>query len=107
MKRGLPASVYILGGLGIVALGSFGYFGVTAIRQRDDLESDCAPGCSQDDKDSVDRKLLIADISLGVAVLSLGAATWIALSSGKKEGDVAISATPLPGGGRGSVRVSF
>jgi hypothetical protein len=106
-KRGLPVSVYVLGGLGVVALGSFGYFGVTAIQDKNQLEDDCAPACSQDDKKSVDRKLLIADISLGVAVISLGAATWIALSSGKSQAEVSVSATPLPGGGRGAVRVSF
>ncbi len=105
-KKPLPASVYVLGGVSVVALGSFGYFGVTAIQQRNRLRKDCAPDCSESDKDSVDRKLLIADISLGVAVVSLGAATWIALSRGKSE-DVAVHAIPVAGGAKGSVRVAF
>lgn len=106
-KKPVPVGVYVLGGVGVVALGSFGYFGLTAVNERDDLKKDCAPDCSEDQKDSVDRKLLFADISLGVAVVSLGAATWIFLANRGESGEVTAGATPLPGGGRANVRVSF
>jgi hypothetical protein len=106
-KKSVPVGVYVLGGVGVVALGSFGYFGITALRDRSDLKERCAPGCTQDEKESVDRKLLIADISLGVAVVSLGAATWIFLGNRGESGEVAVQAQPAPGGGRANVRWSF
>jgi len=67
-----PLSVYVLGGVGVVALGSFGYFGFTALDEKSSLEDECAPRCTEDQKEGVDRKLLFADISLGVAAVSLG-----------------------------------
>jgi hypothetical protein len=106
-KKNVPVGVYVLGGVGVVALGSFGYFGITALRDKKDLEELCAPQCTQDEKESVDRKLLIADISLGVAVVSLGAATWIFLANRGESGEVAVHAQPAPGGGRANVRWSF
>lgn len=106
-KKSVPVGVYVLGSVGVVALGSFGYFGLTALSDKKELEEDCAPGCTQDQKKSVDTKLLIADISLGVAVVSLGAATWIFLANRDDSGEVAVRALPAPGGGRAHVRWSF
>jgi hypothetical protein len=71
---------YIVGGVGLVALGSFAYFGLTGRRDESDLHDRC-PRCTQDEVDDVKRKYLIADISAGVGVVALGAAAWLFFSA--------------------------
>ena len=101
-KRGpLP---WIFAGVGVVALGSFAYFGLRGRSQLDDLESTCAPRCDPSDRDAVHTKLLIADVSLGVAVVSFGVATWLFLRKPASEG---VSVAPLPGGALAAWRGVF
>lgn len=94
---------WVFGGLGVVALGSFSYFALKGKSQENDLESRCAPRCAQSEADSLHQKYLIADISLGVSLLSLGAATYFFVSSGKSErppssAEVQLSAGPTRAG---------
>jgi hypothetical protein len=83
--RSVPTASWILGGLGVVALGSFAYFGATALSQRGKLEA-CDPNCRQEDIDDTRTRLLVADISLGVSIVSLGVATilWLATPKSTK-----------------------
>lgn len=74
-----PAMAYVLGGLGIVALGSFTYFGLTGKSKADDLQS-CKPYCDKSEVDATRTKLIVADVSLGVGLVSLGIATYLFLS---------------------------
>jgi hypothetical protein len=67
---------YVLGGVGILAAGSFGYFALTGHSQMSDLNR-CKPYCERSDVKSVQTKYLIADISLGVSVVALGTATYL------------------------------
>jgi hypothetical protein len=78
-KPHLPAGSFVLGGLGLVGMGTFGVFGVMGMSDVNHLRSVCAPGCQPSDVDAAKTKLLVADIGLGVGVLSLAAATWIAI----------------------------
>lgn len=71
---------FALAGVGALGVGSFAYFGLTAKSDLDALESDpCAETrtCAESDVDSVRARYLIADVSLGVGLVALGAATWI------------------------------
>lgn len=60
------------------AAGAVGFtaFGIAGRRQEDRLRRDCAPACASGVVDDVRRKYLIADVSLGVGVAALGAATY-------------------------------
>jgi hypothetical protein len=71
----IPTLAYVLGGVGVAALGSFAYFGL-----RGRSTEECAPDCSQSEVDRMRSQYLAADISLGVAVASLGAATYVFFS---------------------------
>jgi hypothetical protein len=71
----VPPLAYVLGGVGVVALGSFAYFGL-----RGRSTEDCAPECTRSEVDRMRTQYLVADISLGVAVASLGAATFVYFS---------------------------
>jgi hypothetical protein len=82
---GPPVLAFVLGGVGVVGVGAFVTLGVLGKSQRDDLRESCAPSCTEDDLSSVKTKLLLADVSLGVGVVSLGVATFLFItSSGSK-----------------------
>jgi len=74
---------WVLGGVGLVAIGVGAYVGVSAKSDLDALESDpCAKKrtCSQSEVDSVRSRFLLADVVMGVGVISLGAGTYFLLS---------------------------
>jgi hypothetical protein len=78
----------IVGGVGVLALGSFAIFGLGGKSDVSDLEKNCKPHCAQSDVDSAKTKLLIADISLGVGIVALGVATYLVITRPKIEPDV-------------------
>lgn len=81
----LPA--YALGSLGLVGLAGFAIFAVSGTNAEDDLRaSTCArtKTCTDADTDPVERKYLFADISLGVGIVALGAATYLFLAPGSE-----------------------
>lgn len=78
--RSTPILGWLFGGIGIVGVGSFAYFGIAAKNDLDNLKSTCAPFCDQGDLDSVKSRMLVADISLGVGIVSLGLATYFFLT---------------------------
>jgi hypothetical protein len=100
----VPAA--IVGGLGVVALGSFAYFGLSGKSDVDDLQG-CKPKCAEKDVDAARTKLIIADISLGVGVVALAVATFMFVTRPKVEAKVQtasirrlrIDAAPVRGGG--------
>ena len=91
--RSIPTASYVLGGVGIVAIGVFAYLGLSARRDERTLSSTCAPACSPDDVSSLRTKYVEADVALGVGVLSLGIATWLALSSSDAPVSVGVGPT--------------
>lgn len=78
---GPPVLGFVLGGVGVLGVGAFVTLGVLGKSQRDDLRDTCAPSCSEDDVSSVRTKLILADVSLGVGVVSLGVATYLFIAS--------------------------
>lgn len=100
---GLPTLAWVLGGVSVVALGSFAYFGIKGATDASHMRSTCKPTCDPSDVDAVKTKLLIADVSLGVSVVSLGIATVLSLSSrGHSESSATaarVDFVPMAGGG--------
>jgi hypothetical protein len=79
-SKGPPVASFVLGGIGVVALGVSAGFGIDGLSRRsalDDLK--CRPNCNSDRVSLTQRSFLIADISLAVGVASLAAAAvlWI------------------------------
>jgi hypothetical protein len=80
----LSPAFWVASGVGVVALGSFATFGLLGRNKHQDL-ADCSPSCAasrRSEYDDAKRNYLIADISLGVAAVSLGVATYLLISSG-------------------------
>jgi hypothetical protein len=64
-------STYVFGGLAVVGLASFTYFGLSGKSEERSLRETCAPNCTGPQKQSVAEKYMLADVSLAVAGLSL------------------------------------
>lgn len=67
---------YILGGVGVLALGGAGAFGVKWI-----ADSECRPRCAPDEVDRIRTDAIFADVFAGVGLVSLGIATVLLLTS--------------------------
>jgi hypothetical protein len=105
-----PTASWVLGG---VALGALAIGGVLAIKghvDRGDLESSCAPSCSEDDVDTVRTEWAVAGVAAGVGAAAGIAAlvVWAADGAPSAQTSGARSATPhalslragtAPGGG--------
>ena len=74
-----PAPALVLGGVGVAAAVVGSYLGITGLTTESALRKDCAPGCPQEDEDALRRRYLFADLSFGLAIVSVGAAVVITL----------------------------
>ncbi|MCW5835343.1 MAG: hypothetical protein KIS78_23280 [Labilithrix sp.] len=118
-ESGSLVPTLIVGGIGVVALGSFAFFGISGKNAVDDLQ-ECKPTCSEDKVDSARTKLIIADISLGVGVVALGVAAYMfftrptvdtskaqASTQAKKDTALRFDAGPIAGGGYAGLGGTF
>lgn len=78
-SSGPPVAAFVVGGLGIVALGVAGYFGLSGNADARTLRDTCAPSCARSDVDDVQQKWTIAGIGAGVggALLITGVVLFI------------------------------
>lgn len=81
-QRPTPPLVYVLGAAGIAGIGAFTYFGLSGRYGDPGVETlgRCRPDCHEGDVREVNTKFVVADVALGVAVLSLGAAAIVYLT---------------------------
>jgi hypothetical protein len=77
-SKPLQPLAYTLGGVGVAALGLFAFFAVRGNAQRSELRK-CQPECTQPEVDTMKSRYLLADVFLGVSLVSLGAATYLFL----------------------------
>jgi hypothetical protein len=74
----LQPLAYTLGGLGVASLGLFAFFALRGNAQRSALRK-CQPECTRPEVDTMKSRYLLADVFLGVSLVSLGAATYLFL----------------------------
>jgi hypothetical protein len=99
---------YVLGGVGVLAFGSFAYFGLHARSRLNSLRDDCAPHCDPAERPSIQRELVVADVSLAISVVSLGVGAYLYFSAPKASAPTAsVGVSPLAGGGLASFRAEF
>lgn len=104
-KRDLTL-VYGLAAVGVIGIGSFAFFGLRSHSRKNDLD-DCKGHCSEEDVDRVKRDQLIADISLGVGVVCLGAATYLYLQRPKRKESVRLGIGPRVSGLQAVIEGAF
>jgi len=109
-SRGIPVASWVLGGLGVIGLASFSYFGVKGLSGRSDL-NECKGECAQSDVDAVHADFTRADISLAIGALALGGAVYFYLSAPASKGEgpaqAALGVAPRPGGAETAIRLRF
>jgi hypothetical protein len=92
----IPTATWVLGGVGVLGLGSFAFFGLTGKSQQSDLKGSCAPYCTDSDTSPLRTKFLIANISLVTGAVALGAAAVIALVGSSSTSSTSGSTATLP-----------
>jgi hypothetical protein len=72
---------FVVGGVGIAALGGAGVFYATGLSDGASLRDRCGspPTCSQSDVDSAHQKLVAGDVLAGVGLVAVGVATVLLL----------------------------
>ena len=114
----VPTGVWVFGGLAVVAFGTEAFFGISGLSQRSSLYSQpCAKTatCNPDDVTSVRTKFTVADIGLGVGLVSAGLAAYLYFTRGSasaspKADDSHTSrfdVAPTPGGAAATWRLTF
>ena len=102
-EGGVPTGAWILGGVGLAALGSSAYLALAARSDYDTLTTACAPHCASTAADPARAKVLASEITLGVGVAAVGSAlVWALVSPPKRPISTAFSprfdVAPAPGG---------
>ena len=110
----VPSGVWVFGGLAVVAFGTEAYFGITGLSDRSSLESQpCAKTstCSSDSVTSIRTKFTVADIALGVGIVSAGLSAYLYFSRGSARPEEAPAAqfdlVPTTGGAAATWRAKF
>jgi hypothetical protein len=106
-ERPVPVIVYPLLGVGAVGLGSFALFGLMGKSKQSDLENTCKPNCTDSALKPMKTSYLVGDISLGVGVASLVAASIFYLGRQENPPSTTVGFAPLPGGGAASALYRF
>lgn len=109
--RSVPVATWIFGGTALAAFASATYFGVSGVSQRSEAlgSGGCAPNCPASEKTSIQTKFLVADISLGIGLVSAGLATYFFLRPREAPPSAAASMTfaPQKAGGVAVFRSTF
>jgi hypothetical protein len=87
-SRSSPTA-WVLTGLAAGAFTSFAYFGITGRSEVSRLRSECEGHCAGADVDAARNKLIIADVSLGLGVVSGALATLLFVRAARAELSVA------------------
>lgn len=88
---------YLLGSAAAIGLGGFAYFGLKGKAGLSDLSS-CKPRCNEDEVSTVRRNLLLADVSLGVSVVTLAAAVYSFISTSSRSEPASAAALSIRAG---------
>lgn len=90
---GVPTATWIFGGIGLLALGSFGTFAILGGQEKSRLRDTCSPGCTAQDVATLRGDYLVADISLGVGIVAIGLATYFLLANAPRPADQRLART--------------
>lgn len=108
-KKKIPVISWVLGGVGVAAIGGAAFFWLSGESEKSDLDS-CKPNCKESEVDSVKQKRLIGDIALGVGVVAIGAAVYFAVAAKPEKPPPAAARFDVrmaPGGAFAGVSGSF
>lgn len=99
LTRPVPVASYVFAGVGAAAAINFAIWGALSKSLLNELERECAPTCEQSYVDRVHTRALIADVSLGVSVVSLATASVFYFLRPTVEMPAEVNVGILPHGG--------
>lgn len=79
--RGTPWTVYAAGSVALVGLGAFTFFGLRGLDDLHELDDRCGRQCTGAEAQRVKDQFLVADVSLGVALVGAAAAILLFIES--------------------------
>jgi hypothetical protein len=91
--RRVPVLSYVLGGVGVVALGSFVYFRVSGVKDYNEYNSSCSPFCDPDDVDPIRKKFTLSYVSLGVGIAAVAGAGLVYVVAPRRDAIPAVQAS--------------
>ncbi len=98
----VPILGWVGAGVAVVGVGMTALFAIQANDDEDRLRTTCAPSCPESERDSIDSKVLLANVGMGVAVVGLGVAvvSTVLANTGKpaKTGRITPTVGPTHGG---------
>lgn len=103
-------AAWVFGGLGAASLATFGVLGIHGVARRSDLEKECFGRCAQSKIDSVKTEFVIADVALGVGIVSVGIATVLFLTgapSAEKSARASLGVAPQRDGAAAAISGRF
>ena len=107
----VPGAAWVLGGVGVAGLVGFAILESKVKSQLHELQHECAPSCSTAQRDSGQRKVLLADVLLGVGIAGLvSASAWTLgrwLRRERAPAHASLSLLPVHGGLFGSLRAHY
>lgn len=106
-RGGVPVMTYVLGGLGVVAIGGFVYFRVTGVNDYNALNESCSPGCDPADVDPIKQKFTYSYVSLGVGIASVAGAAAFYLAGRSGGPSVQASVAPRGDGAIAGLKATF
>jgi hypothetical protein len=73
----VPVGAWVLGGAGVLALGTSAFFGISANNQLNTLDATCSPHCAESATNAGRTDALVFDVLLGVGAAAVaGAVIW-------------------------------
>lgn len=108
----IPILGWVGAGVAVVGVGMTALFAIQANDDEDRLRGTCAPSCPSSERDSIDSKLLLANVGLGVSVVGVGVAvvSTVLVNSGRpssKAGRLSPTLAPSHGGANFGLAGSF
>jgi hypothetical protein len=108
-EREVPTMSYVLGGVGVLALGAFAYLRFDGIQQYNELNADCSPNCDDAKVEELETQFQLAYVPLGVGAAALAGAGVIYFMSApvEPETETQLSIVPNRGGAGALLRTRF
>jgi hypothetical protein len=107
VPRRTPTLVYPMLGIGALGVAGFTTFALVGKSKQNDLEQRCMAHCTDEQMRPMKTHYLIADLSLGVGLISLAAAATIYFWRSESPASATVGVAPLPHGAQTFATYTF
>jgi hypothetical protein len=107
--RKVPVASYVLGGVGVAAIGAGVVLRLVGASKFDSLQTSCSPTCSSSQVDPVKTKYLLSDVAFGVGAAAVVGAIVIYAAAPRQaeQPSTAFMLVPTPGGASAGLWSTF